>query len=163
MTQSERLRGTHVLESTERSQNTKTNRASKGYAPAGEHRGMGKIRRNNRASDRHSLPVERRGWNKSGHGTNRASDRHSLSESASGGVTRGTETNRTNEGYSLPGERIRKDKSVHADKQSERRVHTNWRSQREAQVTTRNQIEKKRGTHGLESGEGGTSQDTETN
>jgi hypothetical protein len=60
-----------------------------------------------------------------------------------GGVSRGTETNRTNGGYSLPGERIRKDKSVHVNKQSERRVHTNLRSQREARVTTRKQTEKR--------------------
>src|SRR6267142_268650 len=65
--------------------------------------------------------------------------------------------------HSHPEEYRGRDKSGHGNKQSMQGAPTFWRVQRERQVRTQKQTEQARGTHQLESAEGETSQDTETN
>src|SRR6266850_2159102 len=65
--------------------------------------------------------------------------------------------------HSHPEEYRGRDKSGHGNKQSKQGALTFWRVQRERQVRTQKQTEQARGTHILESAEGETSQDTETN
>ena len=73
------------------------------------------------------------------------------------------ERNRPREGHSLPGDGRGSDLSGHGNKSTEGRTLTHWRRQRERLVRTRKQIDRGKDTHALETAEGATCQDTETN
>ena len=64
-----------------------------------------------------------------------------------------------NKGYSLPGDCQGRDKSGHGKEVTEKGVLTAWRLQREGQVRTWKESKQVRGTHSLETTEGGTCQD----
>jgi len=142
--QTEKARGTHILESAEgeTSQDTETNRASKGHSPTGECRGRDKSGHRNKLSKQGALTfwrVQRERQVRTQKQTEQARGTHIL-ESAEGETSQDTETNRASKGHSPTGECRGRDKSGHRNKPS-----------------------KQRGTHSLESAEGETSQDTETN
>jgi len=177
-----------MLESTEgeTSQDTETNRASKGHSPTGECRGRDKSghrykpskqggltnwrsqrerqvrtqKQTEQARGTHHLEIAKGGTSDDTE-ANQASEGHSLPRESRTRNRLGHRNNRVSEGNSLPRER-RRGMSGHGNKPSERGALTSWRAQ-EGQVKTRKQTEKTRGTHELESAGRGTSKDTETN
>ena len=72
-----------------------------------------------------------------------------------------TQKKRPSKRHSLSGNGRGRDKSGHGKKVTEQGVLTGWRRQREGQVRTQKQSDQARGTHELETAEGGTSQDME--
>ena len=82
---------------------------------------------------------------------------------AEGGTCQGTERNQPSEGHSHTGDGRGRGLSEHGKKRIERRVLTNWRWQREGLVRTWKEIDRSRGTHSLETAEGGACQDIERN
>ena len=91
-----------------------------------------------RPTEAHSLPEDRTGRDKSGHGKNTTDRAHS--------PTRG---------------RTWRDKSGHRKNPIDRGPLTNWRPHREVQIRTWKESDRPRPTHFLETEQGGTSQDTE--
>jgi hypothetical protein len=134
--------GTHILKSTdgELVRTRKESERARGThvlwsADGGTHQDTETIR----ASEGHSLPRERRRRDSSGQRNNPSQRRHSH-----------------------PGEHRWRKKSGHGSNLSKRGALTCWRAQTEGLVRTQKQSERVRGTHLLESADGGTRQDTET-
>ena len=92
----------------------------------------------------------------------RASGTHFL-ETAEGVAYQDNERSRPREWNSRPRDSRGSDLSGHGHKSAERRTLTTWRRQRERLVRTRKQIDQEKDTHLLETAEGATCQDTETN
>ena len=90
----------------------------------------------------------------------RARGTHSL-ETAEGGTCQDTERNRLSKGHSQTGDGRRRDLSRHGKNPTEQEALTNWRRQREGLVGTQEETNRTRGTHSLETTEGGTCQDIE--
>ena len=82
---------------------------------------------------------------------------------AEGETCQDTERNRPSKGHSLPGDSRGRDLSGHEKKPTEPEALTSWRRQTKELVNTRKEIVLARGTHVLETAEGGTCQDTEKN
>ena len=94
--------------------------------------------------------------------TDRARLTHTL-ETAEGRTCQDRERNRPNEVHSLPGDGKGRSLSVHGKKLTERGILTNWKWQREVLVKAQKETDQARRTYSLETGEGGTCQDTERN
>ena len=92
----------------------------------------------------------------------RESETHVL-ETAEGGTCQDTETNRPREGHPQTGDGRRSDLSKHGNKSTQGRTLTCWRRQTERLVRTRKQIDRGKDTHLLETADGATCQNTETN
>jgi hypothetical protein len=113
-----------------------------------------------RARNTHQLEITKRRQVRTQKGNERISEAHSLS-----GERRERDRSRHGKeagerGNSPSGERKGMDKSGHGKEAGGRRLLTNCRAPREEQIKIRKR-KRARGTHGLESPEGGTSQDTE--
>ena len=115
-----------------------------------------------RESDGHSLPRDRTGRDKSGHGK-RLNQRGRLTPwraDRKGQVRTRKETDR--QGSSPTGD-YKGNKSEHGKIPTERGALTNWRPHQEGQFRTRKGTDQTRGTHILETTTGRTSQDTGRN
>jgi hypothetical protein len=134
-----RARGTHVLES----------------ADEGEVRTWNE---SERARGTHVLQTEEQV--RTQEEPERAKSTHFL-ESGDRGKSQNTEIIRASEEPSLSGERKPRKQSGHRKNPSERGALTFWRLESEDKVRTWKESEQVRGTHGLENGDGETSQDTE--
>ena len=82
------------------------------------------------------------------------------SETTEEGTSQDTERNWLSKGHSLPRHSRGRDNLGHRKEVTELGALTNWRQQREGQVRTQKGADRVRGTHFLETAEGGTSQDT---
>ena len=117
----------------------------------------------NRHSKGHSRPGDSRGrelvrtWKQ----TDRPRGTHML-ETPEGGSCQGTEQNKPSEGHSLPGDARGRGLSGHGKKSTEWAL-TFWGQQREGLVRTQKETDQAKGTHKLETPEGGACQDTERN
>jgi len=80
-----------------------------------------------------------------------------------GGMSQDMERNQLSKGHSLPGDCRGSNKSEHRMKLTKRGALTNCRQKRKGQVRTQNRTDQARGTHFLETIEGGTSHNTERN
>ena len=135
----------------------------------------------------HSLPVDSRGRDLSGHGK-KSTDRGALTfwrrqrnglvrtwkktdrprcthqlETAEGGTCQGTERNRPTEVHSHSGGGRGRYLSGHGRKPTDRGALTSWRRQKEALVRTRKEIDQSRRTHLLETAEEETCRDMKRN
>ena len=72
-------------------------------------------------------------------------------------------TNQPTKGHSPTGDHRGRDMSGHRKKPTNQGALTLWRPQREGHVRTQKETNQPRGTHKLETTEGGTCQDTERN
>ena len=84
-------------------------------------------------------------------------------ETAEGGTCQDTERNRPIEAHLHPGDGRGRDLLGHGKKSTDRGVLTSWRRKREGLIRTWKEIDRPRCTHPLETPEGGTCQNTETN
>ena len=82
---------------------------------------------------------------------------------AEGETCQDTERNQPSEGHSPSGDGRGRDLSRHGKKKTKRGALTFWRGQKEGLVRTRKEADRARGTHILETAEGGTGQNTERN
>ena len=181
--ESNRARGTHILETASggTSQGTERIRPGKGHSLSGDRIGWDKSGRGKNPTQRGALTFWRRRqegqvrrnqtergaltpWRRHREGpvrTQKESDRargtHIL-ETASGGTSQETEIIRPSEGHSLPGDSIGWDKSGHGMNEIQRGTLTFWRQRQEGQVRTRKESDRARGTHTLKTASGGTSQ-----
>jgi hypothetical protein len=105
---------------------------------------------------------QREGLVRTGKGTYRSRGTHVL-ETAERGTCQDSERNRLSEGHSRSRDGRERDLSGHREKSTERVTRTFWRWQREGLVRTRKKPNQVRGTHNLETAEGGTYKDTERN
>jgi hypothetical protein len=94
--------------------------------------------------------------------TDRARHTHFL-ETAVRGTCQDTESNQLSEGHPQPGDGRGRELSRHGKKPTDREALTSWRQQSEGLVRTWKETDRARGTHCLETAEGGTCQDTERN
>ena len=159
------MRGTHILETTE----GRTCQDVEGKQPSKEH----------------SLPGDHRGRDLSGHGKkvtkqgaltswrpqreelvriqkeiNQARGTHSL-ETTEGGTCQDTERRQPSKGHLHTRDHRGRDLSGHRKKATKQGALTCWRPQREGLVRIQKESNQERGTHCLETTEGGTCQDTE--
>jgi hypothetical protein len=188
--ETDQARGTHVLETAERAtcQDTKRNYPNEGHSLPGDGRARDLSGHEKKPTDRGALTSWRRqreGLVKKRKGMDRVRGTHSL-ETVEGGTRQDTERNGLSEGHSLPGDSKARDLSGHGNKPTEQGALTLWRWQRrdlsghemrpteqgaltywrrqsEGLVRTRKETDRARGTHFLETTEGGTCQDTERN
>jgi hypothetical protein len=146
-------------------QDRETNQPSEVHSLSGDDRGRDLSGRTRKQTNRGTLTLWRRqkeGPVRTRKEIDRVRGTHFL-ERAEGGACQNTETNRSSEAHSQTGHGRRRDLSGHGNKPTERGPLTNWRRQKEGPVRTRKEIDRVRGTHILETAEGGTCQDTETN
>ena len=139
------------------------NRPTEGRSPTGDDRARDLSGHEKKATERGALTSwrwQRKGLIRTWKESDRARRTHFL-EMAEGRTCQDTEINQPSEGYSRSGDSRGSDLSRHGKKSTKRGVLTNWRRQREGLVRTRKEIERARGTHFLEMGEGETRQDME--
>jgi hypothetical protein len=143
----------------------KRNRPIEGYSRSEDGRGGDLLGQGKKPTDRGALTPWRRqreGFVRTWKEIDRARGTHKL-EMAEGGTCQDKERNRLTEGHSLSGDSRGRDLLGHRKKPTDRGALTAWRQQREGLVRTRKEIDRARGTHFLETAEGGTCQDTERN
>ena len=162
-----RGKNTHFLETADRAtcQDMETNRPREGHSRSGDGRGSDLSGHVNKSTEGRTLTSWRRQRERlvrTRKQIDRGKDTHFL-ETAEGATGQDMETNRPSEGHSLPGDGRGSDLSGHGNKLTERRTLTCWRRQRERLVRTRKQIDRRKATHLLETAEGATCEDTETN
>ena len=146
-------------------EDTETNRPRKGHAQPGDGRGSDLLGHGNKSTEGRTLTSWRRQRERlvrTRKQIDRGKDTHKL-ETAEGATCQDTERNRPREGHSRPGDGRGSDLSGHGNKSTEGRTLTNWRRQRVRLVRTRKQVDRGKDTHVLETAEGATCQDTETN
>jgi len=135
----------------------------KRYVLPGEGRRRDKVRTHKELSEQGALTNwerQREGQVRTWKGRDQARGTHTL-ETAEGGTSQDTERNRHSKEHSHPEDGRERDKSGYGKTAAEKGVLTSWIQQREGQVRTRKETDRARGTHFLETAEGGTSQDTE--
>ena len=126
---------------------------------------MGQVRtwkETDQARGTHFLETALRGTNQNTK-RNRPSKGYSLSRGHIGRDKSGHGKKRRGEGRSLPEDHIERDESGYGEKPAEQGPLTSWRPGREGNVWSRKETDRARGTHTLETGSGGTGQDTERN
>jgi len=138
--ETDQARGTHSLETTKggTSQDMERNQLSKGHSQTGDRIGRNKSGHREKQTEQGALTSWRPHWEgqvRTQKETDRERGTHSL-ETRKGGASQDTERNQPTKGHSLPGDRIRRDKSGHRKKPAWQGALTLWRPHREGEVMT---------------------------